>query len=273
MSSFTGKPIKDVYKDILHTDNSNSGLSTSIKQITCGDGDGTALYLSQQNLKVQPSADSNTNTVIYDASGNALVTVDSTNDLVKAGIGQHTVNTQFKEFGIFDFSPTAGDHVALSCFPMITSASGDDFDSEVNSSSGGWGSNGTNPVTSLTISSVSKELVPSLWILQQNISLQSVQYIMASDAASTINVHVMQYDLLTGSGSTAGNLSNGVVLAQTGSADDSLSPITTGADRVSNGTLTINTANVDSGKAIVLFAEASDTDDMTVSVNIKYHLR
>ena len=89
---------------------------------------------------------------------------------------------------------------------LITSAAGDVFDSEVNSSSGGWGSNGTNPVTSLTISSVSKELVPSLWILQQNISLQSVQYVMASDAASTINVHVMQYDLLTGSGSTAGNL-------------------------------------------------------------------
>ena len=82
MSSFTGKPLKDVYKDILHTNNSNSGLSTTIKQITCGDGDGTALYLSQRNLKVQPSADSTTNSVIYDASGNALLTVDSTNDLV-----------------------------------------------------------------------------------------------------------------------------------------------------------------------------------------------
>ena len=35
----------------------------------------------------------------------------------------------------------------------------------------------------------------------------------------------------------------------------------------------VNAANVDSGKAIVVFAEASDTDDMTVSVNIKYHLR
>ena len=42
MASFTGKPMKDVYKDILHTDNSNSGLSTTIKQIKCGDGDATA---------------------------------------------------------------------------------------------------------------------------------------------------------------------------------------------------------------------------------------
>ena len=103
MASFTGSSIKDVYKDILHTSNSNTGLSTTIKQITCGDGDGTSLYLSQRNLKVQPSADTTTNTVIYDADGNALVTVDSTNDLVKAGIGQHIVNTQFKTFSLFDF--------------------------------------------------------------------------------------------------------------------------------------------------------------------------
>ena len=92
--SFTDKKLSAVYKDILHTDNSNTGISTTIKQITCGDGDTTSLYLSSQNLKVQPSADSTTNTVIYDTNGNALVTVDSTNDLVKAGIGQHILNTQ-----------------------------------------------------------------------------------------------------------------------------------------------------------------------------------
>ena len=96
---------------------------------------------------------------------------------------------------------------------------------------------------------------------------------MASDAASTINIHVMSYSLVAGAGSTAGDLSSGAVLAQTGSNSSSLSPVTTGADRISNGTLTINTADVASGKAIVLFAEASDTDDMTIQVNIKYHLR
>ena len=44
MASFTGSSIKNVYKDILHTSNSNTGISTSIKQITCGDGDTTSLY-------------------------------------------------------------------------------------------------------------------------------------------------------------------------------------------------------------------------------------
>ena len=83
----------------------------------------------------------------------------------------------------------------------------------------------------------------------------------------------MSYSFATGSGSTAGDLSSGAVLAQTGSASDSLSPVTTGDDRASNGTLTINTADVASGKAIIIFAEASDADDFTIQVNIKYHLR
>ena len=269
--SFTGNALKDVYKDILHTNNSNSGIGATLKQITCGDGDETALFLSARQFKIQPNTDNSASSVIYDADGNALFTVDTTNDLVKLGIGQHTANTQFKEFGVFDFSPTAGYHYPLSCSAMIQSAGGDEYDSDVNA--GDWGSNGANPVTSLTVASVSKELVPSMWLLQQNITIDEVQYVMASDAASTINIHVMQYDIVTGAGSTAGDLTNGVVLAQTGSNSSSLSPVTTGADRVSNGTLTINTANVDDGKVIILFAEASDTDDMTVQVNLKYHLR
>ena len=120
---------------------------------------------------------------------------------------------------------------------------------------------------------MSKELVPSLWLLQQNITIDQIQYIMSSDATSTINLHLMSYSIVTGAGSTAGDLTSGAVLAQTGSADDNLSPVITGDDRVSNGTLTINTADVNSGKVIMAFAESSDIDDMTVSLNIKYHLR
>ena len=275
MAGMTGKELKDVYKDVLHTDNGNTGLSTTIKQITCGDGDGTSLSLSTSKLKVQPIVDSATQSLFTDKDGNALFTVDTTNDLIKAGIGQHTVNTQFKSFGLWDFSPSAGEHHNLVTSPGLTTTSDSDFTGEVNSSA--WGGTGTNPATSLTVASAAKELVPSLWILQQNITLDSINYAMSSDAASTINIHVMSYTIVVGSGATAGDLSSGTVLAQTGSDASSLSPITTGADRVSSGSLTINTADVDSGPggitAIVVFAEASDTDDMTVRVNIKHHLR
>ena len=269
MASFTGSALKDVYKDILHTSNSNTGLSTTTKQITCGDGDGTSLNLSTNHLYVKPVSDNTATFNVRDKDNNLLFLVDSTNDLVKAGIGQHAVNTQFHAFGVFDFSPTAGEH-----HPLVNGAGMPEvsvYTGHVNGTA--WGGTGTNPVTSLTVASASHEFIHSLWIPQGNITIDEVHYVMGSDGASTINLHVMQYDVETGSGSTAGDLSNGVVLAQTGSSSGSLSPVTTGDDRASNGTLTINTADVASGKAIIVFAEASDTDDMTINLNIKYHLR
>ena len=263
MASFTGSSIKDVYKDILHTSNSNTGLSTTIKQITCGDGDTTSLYLSQRNLKVQPSADTTTNTVIYDADGNALVTVDSTNDLVKAGIGQHIVNTQFKTFSLFDFSPAAGTHHPLTT--NIGASEGTAYTGDANGSD--WGGTGTDPANSITLASAAEQFVPCVWILSGNITIDEVSYIMSADGSTTANLHVESYSIVTGSGNTAGDLSSGTTLADS-------SAITIGDDRASNGTLTIQSADVNSGKAILVFAEnIGGTDDITVQVNIKYHLR
>ena len=272
MASFTGKPMKDVYKDILQTDNSNTGLSKTIKQIKCGDGDTTALYLSNRNAKIQPGADSTTNTAIYDADGNALVVVDSTNDLVKLGIGQHTANTQFKSFGLWDFSPTIGEHHHLVSQPGLPpTASDDDFDGEVNNTA--WGGTGDNPSDSLTITSDAKELVAGLWIVQGNIYIDEIQYILSTAAVSTIGIQVMSYAIVSGAGGTAGDLSSGDVISQTGADGDNITPVVTGDDRITNGTLTVNFPSVNSGRAIVVFAESSDADDMTVHINIKYHLR
>jgi len=263
MASFTGSSIKDVYKDILHTSNSNSGLSTTIKQITCGDGDATPLYLSQRNLKVQPSTDTTTNTVIYDADGNALVTVDSTNDLVKAGIGQHNVNTQFKTFSLFDFSPAQGAHHPLTT--NIGASEGTAYTGDANGSD--WGGTGADPATGITLASASGQFVPCVWFIAGDITIDEVRYIMSADASTTANLHVESYSIVTGSGSTAGNLSSGATLADR-------SPITIGDDRASNGTLTVQTADVNSGKVILVFAEnIGGTDDITVQVTIKYHLR
>ena len=271
MSSFTGRALKDVYKDLLQTDNSNSGISTTVKQVKCGDGDKTSLYLSTRNAKIQPASDTTSNTVVNDADGNPLITVDSTNDLVSLGIGQHAANTQFKLFGQFDLSCNAGYHHPLLAAPVM-------YDSAVwgagGMNSANWGANGTNPTTSLTVASGAKTYSPVVWLLQSNITLDQINYIMTADASTTANLHLMCYSLVTGSGSTAGDLSSGAVLAQTGSNSSSLSPITIGDDRASNGTLTINTADVNSGKVIVAFVEnVGGTDDVSVQLSVKYHLR
>ena len=259
MASFTGSSIKDVYKDILHTSNSNTGLSTTIKQITCGDGDTTALYLSSQNLKVQPAADSTTNSVIYDASGNALLTVDSTNDLVKAGIGQHALNTQYAHFG-HDYASSgmlANTHYAISYEHMA-------YQSPL-----AFGT-GTNPDTSTTISTTAHEVIPHYWYVMDNITIDRVVWFSAADASTgdTTRAHVSSFDVDTGNGSTGGDLSNGTILA------DGADVVNAGREQIYYQQMTIQSADVNAGKVIMfLFRSDSVNSDFTINATIKYHLR
>ena len=260
MASFTGSALKDVYKDILHTSNSNTGLSTTIKQITWGDGDGTSLYLSTQNAKIQPAADSTTNTVILDKDGNALVTVDSTNDLVKAGIGQHTVNTQYLNFGVTnaqtDFS--ANTHYALPISYVY-----------VNEGAQSIGT-GTNPDTSKSFTSNSHRFIGHYFYLCDNITIDKVIFWVGADTATgdTVRCHLMSYDVETTSGATSGDLSGGVVCAD-------------GADIVSAGheqnyyqQMTVQSADVNAGKVLVFaFRQDSANSDYGIHATVKYHLR
>ena len=263
MASFTGSSIKNVYKDILHTSNSNTGISTSIKQITCGDGDATSLYLSTQNAKVQPASDSTTNTVIYDADGNALFTVDSSNDLVKAGIGQHTVNTQYATFGMTSTyaSMSANTHYSIASTLTIS-----------NTTPLAIGT-GTDPDTSLTVSTTAHEVIGCYWFVPDNITIDKVVWLSAADTATgdTTRAHLMEYDIDTGNGSTGGDLSNGRVVYE-------------GSDIVNAGyeqsyyqemsLKSGESANVNAGK-VILFTFRSDSvnSDYSINATVKYHLR
>ena len=260
MSSFTGKKIKNVYKDILHTSNSNTGIGSTIKQVTCGDGDTSSLYLSDRNLKVQPSADTTTNTVIYDAGGNALLTVDSTNDLIKAGIGQHNVNTQYAHFNIgnsVSANFTFDRHFALpfeGCVPQTLFEIG----------------SGTNPDTSYTISNDAHSVTCTYWFVMDNITIDRVVWWSGADAATgdTTRCHLMQYDVDSGNGSTGGDLSSGVVLA------DGADITNAGYEQAYYQQMTIQSANVDAGKAIMfMFRSDSVNSDFSINATIKYHLR
>ena len=262
MSSFTGKKIKNVYKDILHTSNSNTGIGSTIKQITCGDGDTSSLYLSDRNLKVQPSADTTTNTVIYDAGGNALLTVDSTNDLIKAGIGQHNVNTQYAHFGIGSgdskwASVSANTHYAVP------------FNGYANQAEVSIGT-GANPDTSLSISTTADDATCCLWYVMDNITIDRVIWWSGADAATgdTTRCHLQSFTIDSGNGSTGGDLSSGVVLA------DGADITNAGYEQAYYQQMTIQSANVNAGK-VILFTFRSDSvnSDFSINATIKYHLR
>ena len=55
--SFTGKSPANTYKDITYVDNSNSGVTTTIKRIKTGEGSDTSTLISDRALKVLPSTD------------------------------------------------------------------------------------------------------------------------------------------------------------------------------------------------------------------------
>ena len=264
MASFTGSSIKDVYKDLLHTSNSNTGIGSSIKQITCGDGDTSALYLSDRNLKVQPSTDSTTNTVIYDAGGNALLTVDSNNDLVKAGIGQHTVNTQYAHFGIGSADSVWAGAVANTHYAVP-------FNGYANQALVSMGT-GTNPATSLTIATTGDDVTCCLWYVMDDITVERVIWWHGGDAASgdTTRVHLNSYTIATGVNSTSGDLSSGAVVAD----GDGVDIANAGYEQAYYQQLTVQSADVDAGKAL-LFMVRSDSvnSDYSINATIKYHLR
>ena len=267
--SLTNKSPSETYKDLLYVDNSNSGIDSTKRSIKSGDGSTSSTLISDRGLQIKSTTNNTTAFDVQNSGGTTKFLVDTTNNYVKAnGV---FVNTQYKELGIFDFSPAAGYHYPLIAMNGMYSSSGSNYSAYVNSSV--WASNGENPATSLTLATVAEQLVPSLWILLDNIYIDSVHYDISCDDASTANIHLMSYDYVTGAGGTAGDLSSGAVLGQTGSASDNLTPVTVGDDRISNGSLTLNTQSVASGKAIVGFVEnVGGTDDVTLQLTVKYHI-
>ena len=265
MASFTDKKLSAVYKDILHTDNSNTGISTTIKQIKCGDGDSTALYLSSQNAKVQPTSDSTTNTVINDTDGNALFVVDSTNDLVKAGIGQHIVNTQYAYFGIT--AGFAANYIANTHYPLAFTGNNPSFATTEDLAFG----TSTDPATTFTTAegaaTDSSLLVPFLWLVPDNITIDAVSSIEGANAATgdTTRMHLMSYTFNSGSTSA---LVSGTLLAHNTDVTNA------GSEQAYKSTWTIDSASVNANKVIVgTFRSDSVNSDYSATIVVKYHLR
>ena len=263
MASFTDKKLSEVYKDILHTSNSNTGIGSTTKSIKCGDGDTTALLLSGRLVGVIPQVDNTGLFNVADKDGNFLLVVDSSNDVVKAGVGQHIANTQFKEFGLHDFSPTAGYHNPMVCNNMMFSDSGDDIIADDS-----MFSNGTDPATTLDLSAIgtASSLVACTWFVQSNITIDEVRVVATCNSSHALNFHLYSYTLDTSS--NHGDLSSGTLLAHIGS---SMSATNT---TMKTDTLTIDSADVDANKVIYAFVEnEGGTGDITCQLVVKYHLR
>ena len=261
--SLTGKTKASSYKDILQMNNSNSGVDTAVRNVVDGDGTASALSVSDDQLGIRPQNDDTTTVLrVNDKDNNSLLTVDSTNDLVKAGIGQHIVNTNIKEFAM-DYTE-ANPAVADTWYALTSTFNHDD----ANNFTMGTGS---TPATTLTIANTAAIVVKHYWYVPFNITIDSCNVWFAADAPSgdVVKFSVMSYTVDSANGSTGGDLSSGV--------ENCVSPATisgAGREQIYYQTLTVSTAAVDAGKVICAFVAQDDVNsDLSVNMQLVNHLR
>ena len=259
MPTFTGKKFSNFYKNLLGINQtSNTGVDGTVRTVQDGAGNNTSLSLGSRNAKVVCTTHNTTDAfTVANKDGSNILAVDTNNSKVLAGASQVATNTQFKEMGLYDFSPTAGYHYPLIANTMhFESAYAGDND---------WG-NGADPATTLDVSGLTAQenAVAVYWYLDNDITLDSVRFMATADGSATLNFHLFAYTLAVLS--NQGDLSSGVVHAN-GTVDATATTIKT-------GTFTLDTADIDLGKVVVGFVEnVTDTSDVTVSFNIKYHIR
>ena len=130
--------------------------------------------------------------------------------------------------------------------------------------------NDPNPATSFTTSDstgfTGAHLVPCLWYVPDNITIDGVSHLEGADdpTGDTTRMHLMSYTFTSGSTSC---LTSGTVLASSSDVTNA------GNEQVYLSTWTIDNSSVAAGKVIVAtFESDSINSDYSLQVRIKYHL-
>ena len=274
MPSKTGKTYASFYKnDIAINQSGNTGVDATTRNIQDGAGNNTAISLSDDVLSVQPVNDDTTGTMLVkNKGGSNILAVDTANSKLLGGASQTALNTQYAYFGCSSSDPsTAGmladTHYAM---PFIIAQFGSTIGSFAMGSSTSSSFNDTNPATSLTISSTAMDIITTYWYVMDDITIDAVKWFHAADTATgeVTAGHLMAYTVDVANGSTGGDLSSGVVVA------DGANITNAGYEQIYYQALTIQSADVDAGK-VILFTFAADTvnSDYSINATVKYHIR
>ena len=270
MPTFQNTTFSSFFKRIFQvSQTSNTGVDATTRNVQTGDGVNTSISISDDVLQVQPQNDNTVGTLLCKQSGgNNILAVDTTNSKVLVGASQVAANTQYAYFGMDNTgsgSFSADTHYAV---PFNTSYAITATLSMGSSTSSSF--NDTNPATSLTISSTAMDIVTTYWYVMDNITIDAVKWFHGADAATgeATAAHLMAYTIDTDNGSTGGDLSSGVVVA------DGANITNAGYEQIYYQSMTIQSADVDAGK-VIMFIFASDTvnSDYSISATVKYHIR
>ena len=265
MPTKTGKTYSGFYGNDLAVDQSgNTGVDTVTRAIQDGFGNNTSISLSDDQLIVHPQDANGTTTFrVVDKDVDTVLAVDTTNKKVLAGAGQFAVNTNYAIFGVnyVDFSAsTANTHYAIP-FAMGGAGTTNDVD---------FGT-GTDPddtfTTANTNTQYASQIVPMMWRLPDNITIDSVTSLEGADAATgdTTRMHLKSFTFNSGSTSC---LTAGALLAHNSDVTNA------GNEQAYLSTWTVDSADVDANKVILAFMRSdSINSDYSLTVTVKYHLR
>ena len=262
--SLTGKTVSSTYKSLLRVNDDTNGVDTASEVVTAGEGTHTSMHLSDDDFKVQPKNDNSTNTFsVTDTSGNRHIQVDTSNNYVRINQGLQIANTAMQQFALtsVNASPATGN-----TWTMLDSVGATRF----NAAPIEMGT-GSTPATSYTNTANAMNLVQSIWFVPFNIAIDSCNVWFGQDDASgdVVKFSVMSYAIVADNSSNGGNLSDGTEVC--------VSPSTiTGAgyEQAYYQALTVSSANVDLGRAIVACVHQDGTNsDLTVNMQLVYHTR
>lgn len=251
--SLTNKTIAATYKDLLHLNNTNLGLTGTSKAVVDGLGNSTGLHLSTNKIIVKPSSNGVDSFSVQTSTGTDIFQVDTANSAIKVGASLLDPTIGYYEFVVNDFQPTAPIHSPIG-------SGANDFEEQNN-----FGILAT-PNTAFTSSNNAYKLVDKFWYMHDNIKIESIRVFFASDNAASEDVrfHVMSYDI-----NSDLDLSNGLLIADGADIENA------GYEQGYYQDLTINATNsaVTSGKVVMAFIQPDGaTGDFYIKVSVKYKL-
>tara|TARA_R100000808_G_scaffold8233_1_gene23334 strand:- start:1012 stop:1806 length:795 start_codon:yes stop_codon:yes gene_type:complete len=261
-NSTTDLAPQDFYKDLLRTDRSNSGLSTSStpEKVVDGLGNESALGVTQNRTLVKPATDNTTLFQIKDTSNNNVLVADSTNNAIKVGANSMYVNTLYHQFGSYGQAVTNQTWTAMVSSPLGNSPS----------TAVTFGTNAGAPASTLTVSTTSDDVAISLFYVWDSIVIEGAKVFCGASGTSTaddLTFAIVSYAIDTGNGATSGDLSDGEIMAVSASA------IEPDRSAVDYQALSISSSAIPAGRVLVAMLR-NDGDNNTVgaTLTMKYHI-
>ena len=260
MGSLAGKSPANTYKSLLKVADETNGVSDTISQIEDGEGTASCLSVTRAQLQVKGLEDSTGTLQVKKSGGASILKVDTSNNAVLVGSSLVNATTQLLTFSAYRLVPYSSSHHT---FVPVHGMS--EFVQHVQEIQGG---SGTDPNTTIDKTTTTDELVNMLFNVPFNMTIDAVKVFASTDQDTdcTLNYHLMSYDMTADGTTNDGNLSNGTVLAD-GQA--------TSVDRnvIKSTDLTIQSSSVTSGKVIACLVEnETNTDDINIQVQVKYHI-